>query len=373
MSTTIRRRLAPALLAALLLVTVLPSVAAAATRPTRFQLYLNSSCVGGVSSDGAMVELTWRRASGKLVHHATYTAGTFGGYWEACAGDGFTTPRLKIGDQLEAKVGATVRRFTVPTLTLRFDRAANLFKGRAPADTSIRLAFPLGLYADYEVDRRVPVGSDGTWRYREPGFDIMGGQYAYMRWKSARNDLLTVDAIAPLIRLTLADSRFTGAQHPGVSFQARLLDGSSGEVLGTGKATATIDGVFAGRFRDSAGELVPVSAGMRVKALQLATDANWIVPNITGSANADSDVVKGRCFDAGTSDRWYEARVFAPDGDTRALSAGSTSSNGSFEVDFGDESNGMFYSPGDVRSGDRLVIGCLQRSGDFAQREIIVP
>jgi len=373
MSTTIHRRLLPALLASLLLIALVPGAASAASRPTRFELYLNSSCVGGYSNDGALVELTWRRASGKLMVHETFRAGNNGGYWEACAGDGFTTPRLKLGDRLQAKVGSAVRKLTVPTLTLRFNRANDVFKGRAPASTSVRLGFAGGLYSDVQIERTVAVKSDGTWKYREPDFDIMGGQYAYLRWKNAKNDRLTLDGVAPYIRLTLGASRFTGGHYAGTSFEARLRDPSSGELRAIGPASANIDGAVSGRFRDSNGHTVPVSAGLRLKALKLAGDANWIVPNVTGSASAGTDEVKGRCFDGGISARWYDVRVVAPDGDTRARAAGSTGSAGSFAVDFGVGSDGLFYTPGDVRPGDLVVIGCLQRTGDWTQRELIAP
>lgn len=371
--STIGARAVLALTVAALLLTMLPGVAAAASRPTRFELYVGSSCVGGFSSDGANVELTWRRAGGKLVVHNTYRAASEGGYWEACAGDGFTTPLLRIGDRLEAKVGAAVRRFTVPGLTLRFDRVNDLFKGRAPAGTAARLAFAGGLYSDVLVSRSVSVDGDGRWRHREPGFDIVGGQYASLRWTSAKRDRVTIEGVAPFIRVSLGDSRFDGAHYAGTSFQARLIEVATGEVRAIGRATAGRHGSFTGTFRDASGQPVAVAAGLRLQALSLAGDARWIVPNVTGSASADSDVVKGRCFDAGTSATWYDVRVVAPDGDTRARSAGATSRNGSFEVDLGEESGGMFHSPGDIRSGDLAIIGCLQRGGDWAQRELIVP
>jgi hypothetical protein len=206
------RRLLPGVLAALVLAALLPATVAAATRPTRFDLYLGSSCIGGVSSDGALVEVTWRRASGKLVLHESLPASSNGGYWEACAGDGFSTPLLKVGDRLEARVGGSTRRFTVPALTLRFDRANDAFFGRAPADTFIRLSFPDGIFADYEVSRRVDVDSDGRWRHAEPHFDLMGGQYAYLRWRSAKEDRVTLDGIAPFLRLTLGDARGTSCR-----------------------------------------------------------------------------------------------------------------------------------------------------------------
>ena len=371
--STVAARAVLALTVAALLMTLLPGVAAAASRPTTFRLYVGSSCVGGNSSDGAQVHLTWRRASGKLVHQESYRASSNGGYWEACAGDGFTTPLLKGGDRLEARVGSATRKFAVPELTLRFNRADNIFNGRAPAGTSIRLAFPAGIYADYEVSRKVAVDGNGRWRYREPGFDIMGGQYAYLRWKSAKGDLVTLDSIAPFIRITLDSPRFTGIRYPATTVQARLLDSATDAQLGTATVKADRHGAYGGRFRDSNGQLVPATAGLRLRALDIGRDANWLIPEISGSADAGSDVVSGRCFDAGTSDRWYDARVLMPDGDTRAWSAGGTDADGTFTVDFGETEYGLFYDPGDVQSGDTLLIGCLQQSGDWVQRRLTVP
>lgn len=367
------RQLLPPLLAALMLTTLLPGVAAAATRPTRFDLYLGSSCISGFSSDNATVDVTWRRASGALVLAESYRAGGGGGYWEACAGDGFTTPLLRLGDRLEAKVGTNVRRFTVPTLTLRFARAKNFFHGQAPAGTPAWVAFPRGLYADYEVERRLTVNGNGTWRHRENNFDIVGGQYAYLRWRSAKNDQLTLDGTAPYFRVTLGDSGFSGIRYAGKSVRARLVDPSSGAVIGAGNATAGRHGAFSGQFRDAGGAPVAVAAGQRVEVPKLAMDASWIVPNVTGSVDTASDVVKGRCLDAGSSARWYDVRVFAPDGETRAREAGNTGSRGRFEIDFGDESGGPFYSSGDVIAGDTVVISCLQHGGDWVERRFTAP
>jgi hypothetical protein len=118
---------------------------------------------------------------------------------------------------------------------------------------------------------------------------------------------------------------------------------------------------------------VAATAGNRLSAPGLAADASWIVPRVNARADAATDEVSGRCFDAGSSAGLYDIRVFTPAGDHRARSMGSTDSFGRFSVDMGDEVGGMWHSPGDLQPGDTVVVGCLQQTGDWAQREIIVP
>jgi hypothetical protein len=368
---TLRRAAVP-LVAVALLMTLMPGVATAATRPTTFQLYLGSSCIDGNSSDKALVTVVWRSASGTLKLKETIRASgsSYNGWWMLCA----QQPRvLKVGDTIKATVGSTTRKFTVPKLTLRPDRVDDVFRGTAPAGTKIRLTYSGALFADYDVYTSVNVRADGTWRYSPPNFDIVGGLYASARWKSAKGDRVTIDVSTPFMIVTLGKARFEGAATPGVLVRAKLKDAATGDVKAIGEAKSNIYGGFSGQFRNAAGKTVPLAAGLRLVAPKVASDAKWIVPNITGSASAATDVVDGRCFDAGSSARFFSLEVTSPDGSDGGSAHGKTAANGSFKVDFSDGEEGLFYWPTDVQSGDTILIRCLQTTGDWVQLRFPVP
>jgi hypothetical protein len=51
---------------------------------------------------------------------------------------------------------------------------------------------------------------------------------------------------------------------------------------------------------------------------------------------------------------------------------GSADADGNFEVDF-DEEETIGYDPANIRHGDRLVVNCGTKHGDFIQKSILVP
>lgn len=365
---TLARAAVPVVTIALLMMLV-PSVATAATRPTTFGLYLGSSCIDGHSADNAAVRVVWRSPNGALKLKGDYRASSNGGWWTACA----QLPRvLKVGDQISATVGSTTRHLTVPRLTLRPDRVNDKFRGRAPAGSTIRLTYTPGLFADYDVTTRVTTHSDGTWRYN-PRYNIIGGHYASASWKSPKGDRVTVDSVAPFLTVTLGKASFEGVAKPGITVRAKLKDAATGDVKSIGEAGTGSSGAFSGQFRTALGSTFRLAAGLRLVARNVATDANWIVPDITGHASAATDAVNGRCFDAGTSARFYVAYVIGPDGDSRGWAASPTADNGTFSFNFREDKENPWFRRADVHSGDTIMVRCLQTTGDWVQLRVPVP
>jgi hypothetical protein len=368
MSTVSARRGLIAVAIAILLAALMPATAAGAVHATRFELSLGNSCIDGYSTEGARVHVFWRSSGGVVKADVSLRASSDDGFWEVCS-----NRELKIGDVIRATVGSAVHRLVVPRLTLVLDRVNDVFKGRAPAGSAIVLNYAAGLFIDSELDKRVRVGSDGTWRYQPAGFDIVGGLDAFIRWTSKGKDTVTTDAVAPFLRVTLGSASFKGSGKPDGNIKVTLRDPSTTDVVAVGKAVASAGGTFKGQFRTADGSLFPLGAGYRLSALSIAADARWIVPRITGSASAATDVVTGRCYDAGTSADWYWVDVIAGDGSIRGFATGDTSANGSFQIDFGSDGFGQFFVPANVRSGDTIVVRCLQRTGDWVQRRFAVP
>lgn len=183
-------RNAVAMLIAALLVAALPGTAAAATRPTTFGLYMGMSCVGGTSSDNALVDVVWKGALGRIKVRDTYRASRDGGWWEAC---GPAKRVLRAGDVVKATVNGVTRKLVIPNLKLKMDPATDTFYGRAPARSVIRLGWDSSGLDEINVQ----AGSRGRWSYSHPGYDIVSGLHAYARWNSAKGDTVTFEGIAP--------------------------------------------------------------------------------------------------------------------------------------------------------------------------------
>lgn len=374
MSPVTRIRAAGAMVAALMLAALIPATAAAASRPITFEGTVDNSCLNGRASDNSSLTLVWRNASGALKEKVTLATDDFG-YWSHCV-YGRTPPVvLQRGDQLKAVVGSTARRFVIPNLTLNVDRANDVFRGKAPAGTTVRLFYLAGIFADYYEEAKLTVGGDGRWSH-DPGWNIMGGIYADIRWRSSNADFVWLTGRAPMLRVTLGKARFTGETVARRSIKVILENASSGVRKAAGSDVANKYGEFSGRFRNTQGTLVPLAAGDRLRAPTLAADADWIVPNIEATANASTDVVTGRCFNAGTSARFVDVTVFRATATNplRGRFLGSTDSNGSFTIDFahGDPSP-FFHGPANVKSGDRIDVNCLQDTGDWVALRFFVP
>lgn len=373
MASATRRLFISAVVAGALLATLLPGIAVAATRPTTFDLYTRGNCISGRASDRVTMRVVWRSASGTLkMREDIRTSGN--GYWELCASE---STRVVVGDSIKATIGGNSRTFVVPNITLTMNRVTDYFKGRAPAGATVVLSYQQGVFGDTEASKTIRAGSDGRWQYRKAGYDIIGGQYASLRWQSTQGDAVTVDRVAPYLIVTLGKPRFSGATNAtGSKVAITLLNATTGAVRATGSATSNQDSAFSGKFRNSAGNAVNAAAGNRLTAPSLAGDADWIIPNIQGSANAATEVVSGRCFDAGTGDRSFWVRVLDGTGDFRGQALGTTDSAGRFEINFADPASSdgvIWWDAADVRSGDVILIRCLQTTGDWVHREITAP
>ena len=118
---------------------------------------------------------------------------------------------------------------------------------------------------------------------------------------------------------------------------------------------------------------MPVSAGDHLSA-SIALDADWIVPNITGNANTTSDVVTGRCFDAGTSAKTFEVEVTRAGHLRGYLYFGLVDdAAGNFTVDFSNPDFDFGYDPANIKSGDQISITCRQTTGDSVRMKFKVP
>jgi hypothetical protein len=341
----------PALTA--LIVALVPSSALAVERPTTFALTMGSSCIGGQSSDAVSVHVLWKGAGG-AVKLDTEVGADAAGDWLAC-----TSPSrvLAIGDEIDATVDSSTHGLTVPSLTLQIDRVADRYFGRAPAGDVVTLRFDRDLWEHRRGRKDKTAKPDGTWSYQAT-HKVVGGLWASLLWSSPQADTVLIEALAPNITLNLDDSRFEGIAAPKSALTAKLLDPGTSALIAKKKVSVDRVGNFAGRFRDAGGDAVAVSVGDHFQAPKLASDADWIVPEIDGVAHADTDIIGLTCHDSGTSAGTFRIRVLEPDGSISREVVGDTEDNGTMALRIIDA----------IDDGDTVLIACMQVTGDWVQR-----
>jgi hypothetical protein len=357
-----RRRLALVIPMSVLALSMLaiPTVSAA-TPPITFEMDMFGPCVAGEAAADATVNVTWRDSAGNLKLQGVAERPYANDFWQLCATDSSTA--LRPGDKLKVSDGSYTRNYVVPNLTIHLDRVNDIYTGTGPAGRTIRLCISTG---DFERCHSVRVGQDGSWSYSESNDDLIHyriGFGAAISWTSPNDDSLNTDYVnAPFVAVSLGKAKFTGETDPGASAQVLLNAISSGVV---GNAS----GDFTGVFRDAQGHPVKVMPGDRVHAPSIASDLDWIVPQVTGSADAPTDVVSGRCYDAGTSAQSVGIDVYRT-GHLRGSTTRGTDSDGNFSVDMHRDVGDFFERSTYVKPGDRVVISCLQTTGDEAQLEV---
>ena len=263
----------------------------------------------------------------------------------------------------------------LPNFTVSADRVNNVFRGTGPANRTMGIDYPAGRMADYTYTHHFRPGDDGTWTFNPPELDdIEGGQFVQLFWRSPNDDRLNAYASAPAVVLVLGRAKFLGSTTPLTSAFFTLRDAATNVKLAGASATADPNfGDFDVTFRDSGGSPVAVTPGQRFKALSFAADANWIVPNITGSADKLADTVTGRCYDTGKSSGDFIVTVNRT-GHMRGRDFGrSFAPDGSFTVDFSYPQESPGYEPANIKTGDRIEISCMQTTGDWVRWSFRVP
>ena len=328
-------------------------------------LVAGSSCIHGWASPGSTVNLTWRSSGGSLKAQGSAPADF--GHWEFCA----TGVELVRGDRLKANDGSTQRTFKMPHVTLKVDRVANEFRGRAPANSMLTLYWH-SLFSDFYQSEEVTANAQGRWQFDNYGNDVPGGTDAYLDLLGPLGDTVTAHDTAPEIHVTVDRAEFTSFVRPGLQIQLELRHNSTDAVKAIGNAVADEYGGVRGHFRDLAGRKVPVSMFDRVVAHALADDLDWNVSAIEATANVATEVVNGACHDAGNPGDLAIVEVNRAGGRRVGFSIVGVGPSGEFEVDFGGQAN-PFHNPANLKHGDKLTVKCMLGTGDWVHQRFLVP
>lgn len=364
----IRKFSIAALASAMMLAALVPgALAGAAPVAIVFDyLQIGTQCVYAEAPAGASIELTWKSAGGAVKHHETQVATDVGTLYY-CSTNPSTV--LAIGDRLKAESGSVTHLLVIPELTIKGKRDSNSLKGTGPAGATLRVECwggPLPRFEPCQWNRLVVASSEGKWSKLVP-WDVIGGERFAIRWRSAGGDFVYAGGMAPYVTVTLGKSRFSGATQTDQVALVALEDATTHEVLAADNPAGVPPfGEFDGRFRNQHGDPVPVMAGYQL-ITDIAPDADLIIPDVEATASAATNIVSGKCFDTGRSERTVFLHLFRS-GHERGWVLEDTDEEGNFTIDFMEDG---FRDPANVKVGDRILVMCMQTEGDWVQRNIV--
>ena len=356
-----RRHMFGAFAVCLIALGLLPGTAAAAEPPIRFELGLRSpgECVYVFTATDTPTDVTLRSASGQLKAQVTMAPDEY--YF--CL-DGSTW--VDSGDKLKASDGSYTRKFVVPDLSVEIDRVHNVYMGSGPAGRTVFLDYPGSLFGDVGETAGARVGEDGNWSFN-PHHDLVWSMGGYVSWRSPNGDKVHASGAVPFMTLTIGKAGFSGWTSSLGHVDASLTDGHAG----IASVVADIRGAFAGKFLNSNGRAVKAAAGDRFMAPSLASDADWVVPDIEATANATNDVVQGDCQRTGSVSDLGNVQVVRS-GHVRGRAYVGLDESGHFRIDFGGRATPGF-TPANIKSGDTISVGCMIATGDWVQRSFTAP
>jgi hypothetical protein len=230
------------------------------------------------------------------------------------------------------------------------DRVTNLVAGTARPGTTVQVDQPWAA--------TVPVDQEGNWIY-DPNVDFTGNTVFYAHWMSSRGDRIDMIQFAPQLVLMLDKPKFQVFGTPNSQANLALTRDTA-----NGQRVASMDLEFGGSgeirdtFIDQQGHRMKLRPGDHVSAPDIASDADWIVPNIEARGRPLTNIVNGGCFDAGTSSGLYSLFVLdSSNNHTKASVWGEVNPDGTFSVDFDDPGSSpnvsTYTQAADVVSGER--------------------
>jgi hypothetical protein len=368
MRTHLRRLIAAPSLAAIFAAFLFPTIAAAGPASITFGyedqggLVPGGSCIYGRASANAQVALTWKSKANALKAQATVQSSS-GGSFSYCS----ATATLKTGDKLKANDGSSQRTFTMPNVTLTVDRAANEFRGLAPANSNLLLWHHSG-FSDFYAREDVVADSTGHWAFTDVE-DVPAATDAYIDWLGPNGDFVTVNRTAPELDVTIGSADISGIAAFNSTVKFNLYDGA------TLKGTATVStdeyGQFSGSFVDAGSSPVNVAVGDRVVNHKVAMDLDWIVPDSSATGNAATEKVHGSCQDAGNLSESAIIRVFRAN-QQRGFAIVGVDAAGNWHVNF-NKPDGFLFNGTKLSHGDRISVECSLDTGDTVTQSFIVP
>lgn len=347
------RVLAAALGAALLGAGALPLTASAAPSIV-FGASLTDCVVYGAGPALKTIKVTWKDADGTLKHVQTVKSDSKGRFHTTCD----RWEQVERGDVFSAKIGTNpARTFTVPGLGLRIDRADDIVSGKGPASTDLSISL-------HGIGNPITTTTapDGTYSVDTTStVDIVGSSVVTVWFTTPNGDYVERAMQTPYLAVYRGRATVFMQGRPGSTVDVQLYDGPT--KLANVDCTLDQTGTCWLQFTDGDGHPVKVRVGDRIVSTDIAADADFIIPAITVSANAGTDVVAGTCDPAGSS--LYYVTAWRPVGSAEITRTGMTNGSGKYSVDL--------TARYDLRAGDKVLQQCATDAGDWIERQITVP
>lgn len=269
---------------------------------------------------------------------------------------------LKIGDRIIIRQGGTtIRRVTIPRVTIAMDGTSNTVAVSAPAG---------GSFAGYLEVKDVIAGTfveSGLWGITaepDPGdpsrvrftqdvggvYDITGGDEASTSWRDAQGNSFGVTASLPSVVMMGTIWKLTGRARNGTTPTITVKRGTTIEASLVANASPS-NGRWAGTVRKN-GRIVPIEPGWKifhphVSGAMLTALSDIPLVDINGEGTLSQP-----CFPSG---RW----VLLLNGKVRSF--GTTPADGQVEV------ASVTDGQGDLQPGDMIDFRCENRRGGGEQ------
>lgn len=325
-----------------------------------FRVYMGDGCLA-IYSDGSVdLHLVWRDMQTNVKVNTTFPAEDYGLTYYCSP-----TEIVEAGDQIKVNDGTSDHVLVVPDLTININRVIDALKGHGPAGGVVRLRCSGGPFPMFEPcvwKDRVRVNGEGRWSRGLP-FEVLGGAVYHALWVSPARDKVWATGTAPFLNMTLGKSRFTGAFRNNGVVGVIIRDSATLEIKATGGGNVSpLSGDFVWQLEDTHGDPYLLLPGDLVSS-NIASDAEWIVPDIDLSVTLATDVVSGHC--TGPDPTLVE--VFVKKNSLHGPAIWGLEPDGAFTFDFNEES----WGNANITSGDKVLVKCMRAQGDWVQKTFI--
>ena len=348
------RALTVAVAAAGLCLGMVPTVASATAPQVLFVASITDCTVSGAAPANKTIKVTWKDSDGSLKHVQTVKSSATGFFQTTCD----DSEQVERGDVFTAKIGSSPpRSFTVPALGFHIDRVADTITGKGPALTDLTMAFD-----GVPTTLTTTTLGDGTFDYDAHGkVDIIGAGRVTVSFKAGQGDIVQRSLQAPYLAAYRGSADIYMLGRPGSVVEVQLFNGSTN--LADVDCTVGPTGGCWLTFTDADGHPVRAQTGMRVVSTDIASDADFVIPNVTVTGTPSSDVISGTCL-TGNPGAYY-VTAWRAAGSGSVSRSGTTNAQGKFSTDV----TARF----DLRSGDKILEECGLATGDWIERRITVP
>lgn len=315
-----------------------------------FDVHPGSTCAQGTGPAGQGLKVFLKTGAGVTLDSLILMA-DFGGQWSACF-----DRAIRPGMKLTAKHGALQRTITVPSLSVRVDRVADVISGVGPADSTLDVAIsecnPAGCAAP--THRPETVGANGRYSLVVGDIDLIGGDEVEIRLDKPSGDVFRAFAEAPSLTVSLANKVFAGCMPKGgLTF---TLKTAGGTLRSTASKQNDVEcGGLNLKFKHN-GSPVTIAVGDVIRG-SFSTDARLVWPDWSLAATAGGSTVSGQCF--ADSPFWG----FISRNSSSTIFSGTTAPDGTFSKPVG----------WTFASGDGVTVDCQTKRGDEGRFIRIVP